>query len=156
MGVLKKREIEVLKQVKTTKKQAKQILRRNKPMLAVIEEAIKKYGKRKYKDDPIWDGYEGDIGCPHCTTGANLLHPCNKCSWNVPPELGLGPHAPCLGAGFGGVSMNSQLVVEYDSSGEFIWFDACSKDDLKDARKFLKGHIEWAQMVLDGPGRWGY
>ena len=172
MKALEPDELELLKRVKTTKAQARRILKRNLGLLEALDKIPTniKDMKRALADGQTFD-YRGDVGCPHC----NSAYDCEGCAWQeAVEEPEEGPVPPpvdraCADAFFGGMSLydlDEHYIVEinYRSGEEELIFyleEDCEPDadDMKLARteisrcrKFLQGHVDWANYVLEQGG----
>ena len=139
IDVLTKDEERVFGDVKTTPKQARQMIKRFKLMLNAFETGA--------------GVYDGDIGCPHCG-GV-----CNACAYVIPPFIGFPDTCfgarYCLRATFGGVNYRMVSdVIGLCSDGETVYQSVQDlRRDLQyvligDVRKFFLGHIQWAVIVL--------
>lgn len=186
-SVLTKKELKNLRLVCTTKKQARQIIRRNKQLIAFLDliptsvRAMNKHLSCVYNDEPVVvkvsnktyidiDAYETDyisgFGCPHCK-----CDDCDECAWTKFPHPKSEWAEYCLCATFGGIPYsivegshcNSNYYVQlvYQHDGEDILFkhpsypvDKCDmviiRKEIERIRRFLDGHIEWANAVLEG------
>ena len=157
-----KKELKALP--KTTKKQADQIKKRCNGLLCAISDdniAILKLNKlpRGWKRKERIISFRAKVGCPHCQDAHKLdnMDCCSKCLW---------VETICEDAKFNGVNLISlcgnyplalyfsrqEEVLEIASSPEInaaSWIDNFD-DCIEDARKFLDGHIEWADLVLKG------
>jgi len=144
--ILSKKELKNLFRVRTTVKEAKQIKKRNLLLLEAVN-------KRKL--------YVSEIGCPHCKVKVvdsayeDMTTDCEHCAWK--PFASRTNLIPCFGATFGGVSLlslqNNGLSFYHDE-------EAFEPQDLADSPMgkevtlrrivtFLKGHIEWADAILE-------
>ena len=172
--VLRKKELRSLLRVKTNKKQARQIKKRNEELLDKLNSLpTMKQAKAEYTCPyDLFDAYElemgVDIACPHCTP--NL--PCESCAWmhaapfsEIPIRLSRNETLPCLGFWFGGVTARKCSSIELSNDGAFVDVaDLYGKhrpveefainetflDRRKKCRLFLKGHIEWANAIIAG------
>ena len=137
--VLTSEEIGFLDRVKTTKKQARQILCRNVKILRLLEAGT--------------DG-EVNIGCPHCEASCRkaaetLKGRCDVCPWT----RALGRNARglvcvCLTVPFGRVTPCSVWKVSYYMDSAYVQASAADKDKDMEALTLVRGHIEWAERVL--------
>ena len=143
--VLTPAERRLLRQVKTTKAQARVIKIRNVRLL----EALDKW--------PVSTTIP--IGCPHClVNGRN----CSSCSWRIPrlkklaKESGYNFCTFCNYATFGGISADKVPFVIYApgwAMATSTTIDGISRSaGLEQSKRFVKGHIEWADAVIEG--RW--
>lgn len=135
MKVLSDEELAGLLLVPTTVAEAKQIKRRNKPLLDALRKGV---------------GYKGRIGCPHCKLHEGA---CQKCPWTKHPLSNgeYGYSACCLLARFGGVSMCDvqDNGLTYAAGYEYILERVRLRDGEKEKiEKVLIGHIEWADEVI--------
>ena len=156
LKVLSKEELEKLLRVKTTIKQGKQILFRNTNLL-----------DDTYNDDYRLRPSRGE--CPHCSTG----FPCDSlssqstskdCAWkkyedNWDSLRRKNPHARfsfyCCAAKFGGTSYLQKTISDFITlAARYARIDAdfyyLTTTDYakKQVRRFLKGHIEWAEVII--------
>ena len=151
--VLLKKEIRELAEIKTTKKWARQIKKRNIALLKVLrsfEPHLKEIREGTYdKEDYI----QIDIGCPHC----QAVGCCENCSWFI-SRLD-GRHLEfCTNQKFGGVSFVGLIhYVKYDEDYAAINMEDPRKTNAKIQRgrydrseTFLLGHIQWADMIISG------
>lgn len=131
MSVLTKHELAALLEVRTTHAQARQILARNKALLALVEAG---------KDGVVY------IGCPHCQAAREKVLPdCNACHNCAYLRAG---NDTCGNYSFGGITYNGpSFGVGLGVTLAEVVFPACECE----ARKFLLGHIEWAEAVLARP-----
>ena len=139
-------ELLVLRMVETTPEQARQIIRRNQPMLDLVREWIAYREGTRGEPDREW--YDGDVGCPHC----DEMH-CNHCAWEVLATEGVVKQLKmaCLAMTFGGV-LYYDAIVEYGAESEEIIFGRLYEATIVELRYteiFLAGHIEWAEDVLE-------
>jgi len=149
--VLTPKERRILRQVKTTKAQAKVIKARNVRLLEALDRACSGNGAVNNEVVPI--------GCPHCLgSGRN----CSSCSWRIPrlkklaKESGYNFCTFCNYATFGGISADTVPFVVYApgwAMATSITIDGITRSaGLEMSKRFVKGHIEWADAVLEG--RW--
>ena len=139
MKVLTRTELKNLLKVKTSRKQAAQVLKRNATML-----------------DDVMNDRNGvhEIGCPHCSSE----YRCDRCAWNIPPfnndKIG-GRY--CLNATFGGIDGVPDLVgLSHDKCHSYAAdreYDNLPSSSRQEAIKWLLGHIEWTLTVLKKEGR---
>ncbi len=138
---MKRGELQRLLKVPCTVKQARQIKRRNKQLLAALEAGI----KRQEGTYPSFN-----VGCPHCSTNMN----CTNCAWRSYP----GRHVlRCTDAKFYGTSLNNQVkmqyIIQFSSNKETLAYSLLDTDKaVNNAILFLKGHIEWANAVVKRGG----
>ena len=142
-----------LSKIPTTKKQARQILRRNTQLLERVNEVLAAKGDRSAYDEDVM------IGCPHCqAAGFN----CEDCPWG---KLGMFNMFGCLSRSFGRVTGNDvtdddlNISVHLNRDSASIRWDRTTSPYFKLAglrgagrkcRLFLQGHIEWAEAVISG------
>ena len=134
--VLTSEEIEFLDKVKTTQRQAAQILRRNTALLRLLD-----------------FGTSGTvyIGCPHCASSRYVAVRkgcacCSVCPWTMAGGLEFGSLSGgccCLFVPFGGVCAGYQNGVAYRVDDARIYSNAG-----EEALTLVRGHIEWAERVL--------
>lgn len=165
--VLTSTELQNLRKVYATKKQARTIKRRNTNLLKFLDslpttlEDCKKYVKAGY--------YSSNIGCPHCDYNYDIwMHYCNTCKWKQYPSTH--KRAQCCYATFGGICLNdiqsySQVTVSYSHNDEkidvyFLNIGIYNSKNLprdfkvylkqlKNCKRFCQGHIEWADAILN-------
>lgn len=161
MGVLTEKELKRLSKVKpTTKKDAKQILARGEPMLKFLRRLpTTREGMEKGAASNFGVLFAGNVGCPHCHSSFFGGFRCKKrkCAWGDKKPKGT---VPCCLATFGGVTLNdttskhSPIWIEYLARGETIHISLYRKgswrEGLRRCIRFVLGHIEWAEKVLDG------
>lgn len=132
--VLFKAEIEQLRWVATTKKEARTILQRNSLLMDNVDDS---------------NNSSSRIGCPHCKHESTRGFSCDDCAWRAAqgPDFSF----PCLNQTFSGVRLRESGIF-YSASSEFY-----SGIDLGDSKvkaqtsiRFLAGHVEWAIMLLEG------
>ena len=141
--VLSKQELRKILMVPCTKKQARQLIRRSQIPLNHIAEG-KKFGE-------IWE-----LPCPHC----NCDMDCDWCDWQYYPDFD--PEDPkthaCTQVTFGGVAYDptshwvpcaSKCIELTDNSISWEPSEA-TVEDISNAIRFLKGHVEWGKAVLAG------
>jgi len=136
--VLTKREIRQLSRIHTTKKEARQIRRRNVSLLqrlyAFFMERGSKYATKSW------------IGCPHCqrydcgSCGSGGEYLDDECPWG----------GACCDQTFGGYSLDNQEYVEYTPNSEKIIDMPLRVGEFRRSERFLLGHIEWADRILSG------
>lgn len=116
-------------------------------------------------DDSSYDGcFIGRVGCPHC----NESYDCQGCAWQVKPFLSYASRTSrfCLEGSFRGFKLRDIMVgdcwLHYAHNNERldhgnleVLMDENSADWLVDnyvdpVITFLRGHIEWAKVVLAG------
>ena len=144
-----------LAQVKTTKKEAKTIKKRNKLLLKFVQpEGIKKALKKM--DSHFFHNLCTEIGCPHC-----IKHDrnCCACEWNYKAKS---ISTACLVQTFNGISgrkvrCQRNIRLSYMQETESIDFISLPypvnkdiKKDIADIIKVLEGHIEWADLIISG------
>jgi len=172
--VLTKREKEQLKQIKTTKQEARKIRRRNVGLLDWLDNYVRQIEEADYAVNWVNRMFHSKHGCPHCKWDEG----CRNCAWYTPHLSKKAPSTQscpdgegrfCLLQTFGGVSYSNltqrysrYILVCYGADMEEIWlrlgeFDPTDKKDrsrfqheLLRVRKFLLGHIEWADLILKG------
>ena len=132
-------ECDILTQVKTTDDEARAILERNLPLLEALENE---------------DAYSGTVGCPHCiAVSSDYIYGCDQCAWREPiAQSGLVmQNLACCSMTFGGVHLVDAAMVGYSVRSENV-YDKLRTGEQPDARSesitFVRGHIEWACMVL--------
>lgn len=126
--VLRPKEKKVLAKVKTTAEEAEMILERNTELLR-----------------SLWRGedYFGNMGCPHCRPSLG----CCACRWDaICDDLEYQDSWVCLQMPFGGVAYFNAPSVRYSHDKESLVLDNEVKDHA--TATFLRGHIEWALIVL--------
>jgi hypothetical protein len=118
-----------LMRVPTTIEQAQQRLERNQRLLELMENR---------------ESGDVDIGCPHCS----LEMRCSTCAWKI--VFDWSPfNYPCCKAEFGGVSHRDCMSVDYWSDKAAInWIEDRSQEEDENDITFLKGHLEWAMLVI--------
>jgi len=135
---------------------AAQILERNEKALAVLEAMVKEY--RDEASSSYWsDRIEKvPIGCPHCQRGPDYTRQ-KSCPWDAAcgQSVTSGCAASCTIVEFGGASLDDMLYstveVTYSSWSVTIFVShGHTASDLAAARRFLKGHIEWAKRKYWG------
>ena len=134
MGILSQSEIDLLMTVETTLEEAQTILKRNQTLLEVFEA-----GKNQ----------RTFIGCPHCSCD------CPHCAWT---RATYSYHrCCCCEVTFGGVCLDDvNHWISYKSDQECTQHmgntggtDDDIDDDSRDmCLRFLKGHIEWAMLII--------
>jgi hypothetical protein len=166
-------ELGKLSNVYTTKKQARQILERNKPLLAVARKVVNIFRKaiREGTGFPrfgVDDDVVGVVGCPHCT-----VHNCETCNWQDYPR-DVDDEGVCSVATFAGYCLNDvcdwvlysghdEQLANSDLWDEFVHLFGVEpmqvtkenmstfvKEFLMPCVMFLEGHIEWANVILAG------
>jgi hypothetical protein len=153
--VLTPKERRILRQVRTTKKQAAMIKRRNLALIEILDRESAK-GPRPDSRQILW--WNVDIGCPHCLAVGRY---CTACSWKIPAlrkrvePQGSSFMCFCTSATFGGVS-NPPLSVYYGNRAAVTFSGSCWTNGpewdkaVGDTRHYLQGHVEWADAVLKG------
>lgn len=122
-------EMAELDRVRTTKRQARTILRRNRALLWALW-------------DRRWNT-RVEIGCPHCQVSHGV---CYNCAWEAVDThsmIGI-----CLHQKFYGICSYDQAVLYTDADG--LVLPASSEPLNSRTQHFLIGHIEWARSVLEG------
>jgi len=122
----------------TPKKMARQILKRNKPMLKAWEGG----------EDEM-DYFRGDVGCPHCIESRELTSSavCYACRWAVLADSFHGTREICLATDFGDFNTEESGIHYQPYSEDFL----CHVPSEYEATGVvLKGHIRWANRILDG------
>ena len=134
--VLTEKEKEFLSRVKTSKRQARQIRKRNIALLNALN---------SNKDD-----YFGEVGCPHCLM-EDYLEECKCCAWTLAENNKQVKTEACLRHSFGGVKYNeiSRYLSYFAESEDLIVSDGISDKTKEKIRIFLLGHIEWARIILN-------
>ncbi len=169
-----------LEKVETTPDQANTIYKRNKGLLMQLWAFEKKI--RDPESGKIIDLYEAEekipelqichtfirgnnIGCPHCLLRDKYgrQQPCKGCVW--------GNNGECGQATFFGISLIDNIdrsrptghFVVYKPDSEFLSFRTLiAYDDMhirwdriiENSEKFLLGHMQWAEYVLNGKWSW--
>lgn len=148
-GILTYRENEQLSRVATTAAEAAMILERNLTLLSIFAHVP---STEALHDVLI------PLGCPHCLAVGSYRYQCRNCAWRFAEssrEIG----SDCCGSqGFGGVSLHTVDFVWFGSDSAGL--DSCairgkySSAEVRYLRvlRFLLGHIEWAQIVLEREG----
>lgn len=143
--ILTKKEREVLVKVKTTKTQARLILKRNQTVL----DFLRKWWKTDTRF-PVAKTWR--LGCPHCQQARHKQVKgsiCSRCNWhNVKEDSSV--RTFCLDVTFGGICQRDivdTLELAHDSITLFTdWIG--TEEDYECVCRFLKGHIEWARGIL--------
>jgi len=153
-SVLTKAELKKLLYVKTSKKQARTIKRRNVGLLKFLNSLPTTYEKY-FKYDGIGE-FTSNIGCPHCYS-----FNCRNCAWDsYDSKDGKGFRRidyKCLGATFGGYNMTELrggVTLDYAENEEYITVDEYKNFEeyivaLNRCKTFCQGHIEWANEVIN-------
>ena len=180
--VLTKEELKKLLRVKTTKKEARIIKKRNKGLLNFLcSLPIDLYDLdvlnfKTYCGD--YDNFYGENGCPHCLWEVTLCK-CDGCRWEkywgakYIKLNKLDGSDKCCKATFGGVTYLEvhqrreidYVCVTYGCSSEranFFPHSIVGSEEeereerfqeylaqLEKCKKFVKGHIEWAEAVIN-------
>jgi hypothetical protein len=139
LNVLSTQELQDLLHVPCTVEQAAQIKARNEYLLSQLNKAMpgKPYSARS------------TFGCPHCSS-KNGWFKCwanpKSCDWSYLPEK-LSEDFMCVNAKFGGVSFEDVSEhIGYSADSEEICYDY--ETDTQKMELFLKGHIEWVNVVI--------
>lgn len=154
--ILTKTERKLLRMVRTFPHQAEKILRRNQALLEYVD-GLPTRMRDIEKLDILFLEFRGEVGCPHCLGWPN----CPECSWDA--IVSYHPRR-CFRMTFGGVSVDGMLhdfaAVHMGIRSEEIEIvlsgivDASRarqyRKELRLIKRFLVGHIEWAQGVLCG------
>jgi len=153
-GVLTEEELACILKVPTTREQAVQILHRNLMLLGPIDFWMDHIHHLDCLTEQERQ-FESGIGCPHC----DLEYTCDRCAWQgIKPSPWM--KHPCCSVPFGGVtyiSLNSLKAIDfhYQADSEHLELRAVEgrsmaaiTEDLLQVRRYLRGHIEWAQAVL--------
>lgn len=135
--VLSKHELNELLKVKTTMKQARQIIRRNSRALEILRSGVLGHVP---------------IGCPHCEA---VETNCTRCAYH-PEETGTSELSSrelftefCLEYTFGGIRHREVCrVIGIRPSHMHIIPDIGRPEIVASADIWLRGHIEWAEAVL--------
>jgi len=139
MNVLTKEELERLLKVKTTVKQARQIIKRNQAVLRAIQTDPEK--SRTF-----------EIGCPHCKWDGDGLQ-CGKCAYQVKnnDNVVFPLYTACCDYTFGGLKYKDPEISDYiylrGSGIEYSPYRT-TEDNLNAIKTWLQGHIEWGQEVI--------
>lgn len=112
--------------VKTTAAQAGQIIRRNRAILRAL---------RAKEDEVI------PIGCPHCQGS------CVGCSYQIDAQPGT-YSSWCLDYSFGGIAARDVNCVDLADDHVDVTAEGADVRDLRRAKQWARGHIEWAQEVI--------
>jgi len=124
--MLTQEEIDVLMQVETTVEQAQQIIDRNQPLLDALRAG---------------EEYYAGLGCPHCGRG----YPCYGCAWTRATKDN---EFACCHVTFAGLTLHDVAgVICYGWNSEEVHVSGTEKGK-ENAIEFLKGHIEWAMLVI--------
>lgn len=145
--------IEIAK--RSPKEFAEQIKKRNSQLLKKLNTLYKKH--RKAPSDQ-WGKENVYIGCPHC----NIKYNCKSCVWRKVRKYKIRPYSvACCTAKFNGFTLMDLcsmrngvrrygFVIEYGYSDATVRVSACSPSEFEKsyqrAKKFLEGHIEWAEL----------
>ena len=123
---------------------ADQIRRRNQRLLDALEEMVNSGDTERLIRSVT-------IGCPHCDGY------CGDCLWSIASN---GPAQPCTTVAFNGVRLRDMnvsqgyrtVVVSYSAGSAWITRspNEIHKPDVNDCRRFLRGHIEWANRKYWG------
>lgn len=165
--VLTQKELNLLRKIKTSVDFAQRILSRNAQLLDYLETLPATVEEVKNWDENDTISYRGDIGCPHCQyCDLRKQFLCEECEWTKLAEsMFYGKSMfSCCSVTFGGISHRAITDGPYirlcysadceDVSGEFP--DPDDKggiseylDSLEDCKTFVKGHIEWANEIIE-------
>jgi len=101
-------------------------------------------------NNKIRENFVSRVGCPHChPSERSRQNICLSCAWNTGEYKGQLLRL-CLKQTFDGVFYSQSGVIYYDEE-EDIRIPS-TKQKLVKMIKFLRGHIEWANRVLEN--RW--
>jgi hypothetical protein len=129
--VLSRSELRNLLKVKTTKKQAEQIILRNQLALEML---------KNYLDDTVL------VGCPHCEA---CDVKCSKCAYNIGTGGNIYCQEYCLDYSFGGFRYRDvQSIIDIRPTHMHVR-ESTDEHTRYKARVWMEGHIEWAQAVLN-------
>jgi len=139
MKRLEKWELELLPvSLITPLKFARQVKKRNEALLKALEDGLA--------------NWSGRVGCPHCIEAKKkcmesgwLIPSCDYCRWSVSQKAKYIATEFCLKHKFGNV-LYSDVSVRYHDGSECL-VGNLTYDNTK---KFLKGHIRWADRIIDG------
>jgi len=147
--VLTDQELAVLRQVPTTKEQARTILKRNSQALEFL-----------FGNDQDGDTLRIDVGCPHCLDAYKksrafryCLDHCRNCAYNCAySKVYLEPKRfRCLETMFGGVRyVDIAAYIELSMLSIKIR-RPCHPQTKKILGKWLQGHVEWTLDILGEP-----
>jgi len=174
--MLTEREKLELNGVKTNKEQAHQIRSRNISLLEILNYFEDMIYEDDYKDLDLWshDGFNDvyrriEKGCPHCQEARyknGKPMNCKECAWTQGYRNDI---YACTEQSFNGVSYRSMesysfVSIIYGCSNAKISIGRYSfirsglddeekemlMEEVENCRKFLNGHIEWADIILNG------
>ena len=158
--VLTTAERRILRQVRTTRKQAESIKARNEALLEILLsfQAMGPSDKTQGTSQTV------NMGCPHCMGCNGRRGFPSGCAWNIPalrkaaradPD-NFGDMLYCTHATFGGVSAKKAKFISYAPTWAMVTFSGYPftpfDEGIREAKQFVKGHIEWADAILEG--RW--
>lgn len=137
---LTKEELEILLKVKTTPKEARQIIKRNKTVLNWIRKNNGVNGVSRF-----WS-----ISCPHCKRDPKVsTFQCNQCAYGI---VNPNNYMPCTYMTFGGFHYQQLTICRTIQLGSsYIWYKPSHNTTPKDIHAiniWLQGHIEWAEEVI--------
>lgn len=167
-NVLTDTEKKQLARVKTTKKQARAIKKRNKTVLRLAKHWLKNFEKirtatfKDFENECLkYATYSFDLGCPHCKYLVGMYF-CNGCAWTK--AAGVRCRFACTKQSFGGYRFAKLVNFKYFGIGLSVNSIELICDNLAGWRKnnqrpkkelnaciiFLQGHIQWADAVISG------
>ena len=145
--------IEIAK--RSPKHYAEQIKQRNEKLLKHLEFLYKKHKKNSNEE---WGKITVYKGCPHC----NPNYQCHSCFWREVRKVSMNSkHFACCTAKFNGVTLLDTCnflkgKARYGFTLQYGWSDAAVKvtsctsaqyeKSYQRCKKFLEGHIEWAEL----------
>ena len=146
--VLSKKELKHLLNLPTTLEEARTIKRKFEGVLAALE---------REEDDTI------DERCPHCVYDDDgCMFRCGDCRYNKPPFVpdNQVPILRCTTVPFGGVmAINVETFVTLNCHSVEVHFPSLRRDGypyfpdtLPEAKRWAKGHVEWADAVIRRKG----
>lgn len=165
--ILTQKELEFLRKVKTSVAFAQLILARNSQLFDYLDRLPETVEELRDWDETTDIGYKGHIGCPHCHyCDLRKQFLCEDCEWTKLAEsMFYGKSMfSCCSVTFGGISHRAITYGPYirlcysadceDVSGEFPDpndEEGVSEylDSLKACKTFVKGHVEWAEDVIE-------
>ena len=147
--------------VKTTPKEARQIIRRNRALLRQLKKAepklLKKQVPEGWKLNASKKRYEKKIGtgCPHCTWDDLRGFLCRQCKWKK-HETGDCGYARFDGCRLHNITNQAPIFVVLCSDQAFMASERQLRtfkikdirDCIADIRKFLEAHITWGKDVI--------
>ncbi len=144
----------------TTVEQAKQIKRRCQGLLdALSPEKVRPLLKgewlTEWREEGQWNRrhFMTTVGCPHCQ---DVVGHCNDCVWPG------GGGFQCVNPTFNGISLravraNRPVRLEFGREREYFICKRITKvnrakarECIRGIRAFLDGHVEWADLVIEG------